>query len=49
VLQEYLPEDYFKAVIRKLPDNDKIRKELEAGVEIPGCKLEERGKHLILK
>jgi len=49
VLQEHLPEEYFKAVIKKLPDNDKIRKELEAGVEIPGCKLEERGKHLILK
>lgn len=49
IIQEHLPEKYFKAVISKKPDNEKIRKEIEAGVLIPGCTLEERGKHLILK
>ncbi len=39
-----VPDNYMKIIFT--PDNDKIRKELEAGKPLPFAHLEERGVHL---
>lgn len=44
-----LPEDLVKTTITKAPDIDRIRDELELGVDVPGFHLGARGKHLRFK
>lgn len=41
---EALPKDYQRVEIKA--DTDKIREQLAKGVEIPGCSLGKRGRHL---
>lgn len=44
-----LPKEYVAEKVTLLPDQDKIRQALEAGKEVPGCALKERGTHLRIK
>lgn len=47
VKAEEVPDSYMKVVYEV--DNDKIRKALEQGEELPFAYLEERGKHITIK
>lgn len=42
-----VPDNFCKVIVE--PDNDKIRKALEQGEELPFAYLEERGKHITIK
>ncbi len=43
-ITDEVPDNYLKVVYE--PDKDKIRKDLEQGIELPFAYLAERGKHL---
>jgi hypothetical protein len=44
-----LPKEYMKEVTTYVVDQEKLRADLEAGKEIPGAKLLEKGHHLRVK
>lgn len=44
-----VPDEYFQTVTTKVLDTDRLRKDLEAGKEVPGAKLLEKGSHLRVK
>ena len=47
IIDEEVPDNYQKVIYET--DKDKIRKDLEAGKELPFAYLEERGQHVVIK
>jgi len=47
IIDGEVPDNYQKVIYET--DKDKIRKDLEAGIELPFAYLEERGQHVVIK